>query len=250
MAVFDRPELAAAYREVRGLSDGLRRTWSATFRAALPHARPRRSLDLGCGAGRFTALLGEVFGGTVVGLDASLAMLGERPAAADATLAFAAADARALPLRTGSIDLALLSMVYHLLASPAATVAEVGRVLRGGGAVLVRTPTREILDRIAFLPFFPAARAIDEARMPGRAALEAVFLAAGFSGGLHATVAQEFAASGAAAFAKVRRRPFSSLQLMPDEAFAEGLARYEAFCRTAPPAALVDPLDVFVFHRA
>ena len=159
-------------------------------------------------------------------------------------------DAAALPVRRGAVDLALLSMVYHLLASPAATAAELHRVLGPGGAVLVRTPTREILDRIGFLPFFPAARAIDEARMPARASLEAVFAGAGFGGGLHATVEHEFAPTPAEAYAKVSRRPFSSLRLMPDNAFAEGLVRYEAFCRNAPPEPLVEPLDLFVFHRA
>ena len=250
MAVFDRPEVARVYREVRGVSDEVTGTWGAAFRAALPHARPRRSLDLGCGTGRFTALLAEVFGGFVLGLDASLAMLSERHASGSATVAFGAADAAALPVRRGAVDLALLSMVYHLLPSPPATAAELHRVLGSGGAVLVRSPTREILDRIGFLPCFPEARAIDEARMPARASLEAVFAGAGFRGGLQATVEHEFAATPAEAYAKVSRRPFSSLRLMPDDAFAEGLVRYEAFCRNAPPEPLVDPLDLFVFHRA
>jgi ubiquinone/menaquinone biosynthesis C-methylase UbiE len=270
MAIWDRAELAATYRDVRGVSANIRRTWSDAFRAALPDARPRRSLDLGCGTGRFTALLAETFGGTVIGLDASVAMLKERPssggvpgtvaatggpvtfAAADASasVAFAAADAGALPLRAHTMDLALLSMVYHLLVSPAVTAAELHRVLDAGGAVLVRTPTREILDGIAFLRFFPAALAIDEARMPPRAALEALFHAGGFTGGLGATIEQEFAPTPAAAHAKVSRRPFSSLQLMSDDAFAEGLTRFEAFCRTAPVAPIADPLDLFVFRRA
>jgi ubiquinone/menaquinone biosynthesis C-methylase UbiE len=260
MAIWDRPDLAATYREVRGVSDDVRRTWSHAFRVALPHARPRRSLDLGCGTGRFTALLAATFGGTVIGLDASVAMLHERPSSADVpgTLAvdavgsvlFAAADARVLPLRSATIDLALMSMVYHLLPSPPTVVAELHRALGAGGAVLVRTHTRELIDRVPFLSFFPEARAIDEKRTPARAALEATFAAGGFTGGLHATVEQEFAPTPAAAYAKVSRRPFSSLQLIADDAFAEGLARYDAFCGGAPPRPIADPLDLFVFHRA
>ena len=250
MAIWDRPELAAVYREVRGVSDDIVRTWRAAFRAALPHARPRRSLDLGCGTGRFTALLAETFGGAVIGLDAAVAMLKERPASADGAPTFAAADAAALPLRTGSIDIVLLSMVYHLLPSPPAVVAELHRVLDAGGVVLVRTHTRELIDRVPFLSFFPEAVALDERRTPARTALAFTFGAAGFTGGLHATIEQEFAPTPAAAYAKVSRRPFSSLQLIPDDAFAEGLARYESFCRTAPPGPIADPLDLFVFHRA
>ena len=250
MAMWDRPELARAYREVRGMSEDVRRTWGAAFRDALPDARPRRSLDLGSGAGRFTALLADVFGGIVIGVDASVAMLAERPEAAETPLVFAAADAGAVPLRTSAVDLVLLSMIYHLLPSPAGTVAELRRVLSPGGSVLVRTPTQEILDRVCFLPFFPGALAIDRARMPARAALEATFGAGGFDGGLHATVEQEFARTPREAHAKVSRRPYSTLQLISDDAFAEGLARFDAACRAAPEAPVVDPLDLFVFHRA
>jgi SAM-dependent methyltransferase len=175
---------------------------------------------------------------------------GTRAADAGGSVTFAAADAGALPLRSGAIDLALLSMVYHLLPSPPAVVAELHRALGPGAAVLVRTHTLELIDRVPFLSFFPEARALDEKRTPARAALGATFAAGGFTGGLHATIEQEFAATPAAAHAKVSRRPFSGLQLMPDDAFAAGLARYEAFCRTAPVAPIVDPLDLFVFHRA
>ena len=77
-----------------------------------------------------------------------------------------------------------------------------------------------------------------------------VFTTAGFEGASQTTVEQQFAATPAEACEKVRRRPFSVLRLISDAAFAEGLARYETFCRSAPPAPLVEPLDLFVFRRA
>ena len=247
--LWDRPGVARAYREMRGVTDSVQRTWGAAFRAALPDIRPRRSLDLGCGTGRFTALCAETFGGSVIGVDASVTMLQERPAVAGLPLTFVAAHAVSLPLRDGTIDLALLSMVYHLLAPPDPVVVELQRVVARDGVVVVRTPTRELMDRVSFLPFFPDARAIDEARMPSRAGLVEVFTRAGFERARQTTVEQEFAATPAEAFEKVRRRPFSVLRLISDAAFAEGLARYEAFCRSAPPTPLVEPLDLFVFRR-
>ncbi|HEV8142829.1 MAG TPA: methyltransferase domain-containing protein [Methylomirabilota bacterium] len=242
-------DVARAYREVRGVTESVRRTWRAAFRAALPDLRPRRSLDLGCGTGRFTALIAETFGGAVIGVDASVTMLEERPAAGAQPLTFAAAQADALPLRDAVIDLALLSMVYHLLPARDCVVTELRRVAAPDGIVLVRTPTRELMDRVSFLPFFPGARAIDEARMPSRASLVDVFTAAGFERLTHATVEQEFAASPSEAFEKVRRRPFSTLRMISDAAFAEGLTLYEAFCRSLPTEPLVEPLDLFVFRR-
>ena len=243
--LWNSPDVARAYREVRGVTDSVRRTWSTAFRAALPDARPRRSLDLGCGTGRFTALLAETFGGAVIGVDASVAMLEERPPG----LTFAAGDATALPLRERAIDLALLSMVYHLLSPPDPVLVELRRVVTPGAVVVVRTPTRELMDRVSFLPCFPAAWAIDEARMPTRAGLADVFTKAGFERVSHTTVEQQFAATPAEAFEKVRRRPFSTLRMISDTAFAEGLARYETFCRSLPAAPLVEPLDLFVFRR-
>ena len=248
--LWDQANLARTYREVRGTTGPMRRAWGAAFRAALPDARPRRSLDLGCGAGRFTAVLQETFGGTVVGVDGAPAMLAERPSAPGTPLAFVASGATALPLRNGCFDLALLSMVYHLLAPPEPALAELHRVVARGGNVLVRTPTRELEDLMPLPPFFPEMRAIDEARMPSRAALAGTFTAAGFTLARYATVEQEFAASPMEAYERVRRRPFSGLQMISDAAFAEGLARYERHCRTAPPGPLLEPRDLFVFERA
>ena len=243
--------IARAYADVRtAMPAAERRRWIDALRAALPAMTVRHALDLGCGTGRFTALLHEALGGRVTGVDGSLAMLREGPAAAaGGALAFVNADAGALSLRTASIDVALLSMVYHLLAPAAPAVAELHRVVRPGGCVIVRTPTREALDRVPFLAFFPEARAIDEARIPPRAALVATFTDPGFSMHHHATIEQEFAAHPAEALEKVRRRPFSVLRLIPDAAFAAGLARYEAHCRRAPATSIVETLDLFVFQR-
>ena len=105
--LWNNADVARAYREVRGVSESVRRTWRTAFRAALPDLRPRRSLDLGCGTGRFTALIAETFGGAVIGVDASVTMLEERPAARGMPLTFAAAHAGSLPLRDGAIDLVL-----------------------------------------------------------------------------------------------------------------------------------------------
>jgi ubiquinone/menaquinone biosynthesis C-methylase UbiE len=243
-------ELARAYADVRtDLSPAARAVWIETFRSAMPAAPPRRLLDVGCGTGRFTALLAEVFGAPALGVDGSLAMLRERAPRAGAPLAFVGADAAALPLRTATIDLALVSMIYHLLAPPHPVIAELHRVIRPGGRVLVRTPTRELLDRVAFLAFFPEARAVDEARMPPRADVRETFARAGFAEHGWRIVEQEFATTPLEALERVRRRAFSTLHLISDEAFGAGLARFEAHCRSLPPIPQPESLEFFVFHR-
>jgi ubiquinone/menaquinone biosynthesis C-methylase UbiE len=253
MSIWADADLARAYADVRGdFSASVRAVWTEAFRSAAPSAPLRRLLDVGCGTGRFSVLLAEVFGASTIGVDGSPAMLRERALPASAPVTFVGAEATALPLREDSIDLALLSMVYHLLAASGAAagaVEELHRVVRQDGWVLVRTPTLEIIDRISWLPFFPGARALDEARLPPRAQVVATFEQAGFTTHAHRIIEHEFAASPPEALEKVRRRPFSTLRLLADEAFEEGLARYEAHCRNAPPRPLMESLDFFVFRR-
>ena len=140
-------------------------------------------------------------------------------------------------------------MVYHLLAPAAPAIAELHRVIRPAGWVVLRTPTRELLDRVEFLAFFPEARAIDEARMPRRADVTETFARAGFSTHAWRLIEQEFASSPLVSLERVRRRAFSNLRMISDEAFASGLARYEAHCRAAPPAPRSEYLELFVFQR-
>jgi ubiquinone/menaquinone biosynthesis C-methylase UbiE len=129
MSIWASADLARAYADVRsGLSESIRSVWGEAFRDAVPVPAPRRLLDLGCGTGRFTVLLGQVFGAPVVGVDGSPAMLRERLAAPGLPIAFASADATALPFRAASFDVALLSMIYHLLSAAGVAGPSVGEL--------------------------------------------------------------------------------------------------------------------------
>ena len=254
MSLWTSPDLARAYADVRSdLSESIRTVWGEAFRSAVPTGMPRRVLDLGCGTGRFTVLLGQLFGAPTIGVDGSPAMLHERLAAPGLPVAFMSADATALPFRKASFDVALLSMVYHLLSTAGvagAAVGELHRIVQPRGWVLLRTPSLEIIDRISWMPFFPGARALDERRLPPRRQIVATFDDAGFTTHTHRVIEHEFAPSPLHALEAVRRRPFSTLRLLPDAAFEEGLRRYEAHCRTAPRMPLIEPLDFFVFQRS
>ena len=250
-SVWASADLARAYADVRtDLSPAARAVWAEAFRAAVPSTPLRILLDVGCGTGRFTAFLADVFGSPVVGVDASVAMLEARAPAPGASLAFLGAEVAALPFCAGSFDVALLSMVYHLLTPPTPALAELHRVIRAGGSVLLRTPTLELLERVEFLAFFPEARAVDEARMPRRAQITETFARAGFTPHTWQIVEQEFASTPLEALERVRRRAFSTLRLISDEAFAAGLARYEAHCRQAPSTPRAESLEFFAFRRA
>jgi len=89
--------------------------------------------DVGCGNGRYLATLSaRGHRGLVVGVDLSVGML-----RAAGTGALVAGDAAALPLRSGSVDVALaMHMLYHV-PDPATAVRELRRVTRPDGRVLV-----------------------------------------------------------------------------------------------------------------
>ncbi len=95
--------------------------------------------DIGCGNGAYLAeLRRRGHTGRMVGLDLSEGMA----RAASVHAATAVADAQAVPLRDGSVDVALsLHTLYHV-PDLAGAVSELRRVLRAGGAALVATNGR------------------------------------------------------------------------------------------------------------
>jgi ubiquinone/menaquinone biosynthesis C-methylase UbiE len=116
-----------------------------SFVATAPVAgddRQSLALDVGCGNGRHAELLAGV-ADRVVGVDASLEMLGEaRRRAADGGFDLDAvqADAGTLPVRDGRVDLAVyVAAIHHLhpRARRVASLDELARVLAPGGRALV-----------------------------------------------------------------------------------------------------------------
>jgi SAM-dependent methyltransferase len=96
-----------------------------------------RVLDVGCGTGALAAHVAGA-GYVVVGVDASPGML--RQAAARGLAGAYAAFSTALPFPDGTFSLAYTVATLHHLETPervAATIAEMARVVRSGGHVLV-----------------------------------------------------------------------------------------------------------------
>lgn len=109
--------------------------------AALERAgvEARSVLDVGCGAGANLELLGERFPGAALhGVDVEREPL--RACVADRRLSVSLADAARLPFASASFDLvAALDALEHF-ADDAAALAELHRVCRPGGALLVTVP--------------------------------------------------------------------------------------------------------------
>ncbi len=101
-------------------------------------------LDLGCGTGINLLEVARVLGdcGPLHGIDLAPGMIDEaRRKAADAGVpaVFEVGDAQALSFEDASFDLVICNSVYHWFADRPRAVAEMSRVLRPGGQVLVST---------------------------------------------------------------------------------------------------------------
>jgi ubiquinone/menaquinone biosynthesis C-methylase UbiE len=101
-------------------------------------------LDVGCGAGMDTVALGQVVGSTghVWGVDTDAAMVAEANQRADnsgvsAWVKHQQADATALPWEANEFDACRSERLFQHLASPEQALAEMARVTKPGGWVVV-----------------------------------------------------------------------------------------------------------------
>jgi ArsR family transcriptional regulator len=94
--------------------------------------------DLGCGTGRLAEVLAPLVR-RVVAVDGSADMLEAARARLDryGNVEVRDGEIEALPLDEGELDVAVLALVLHHLPEPAVALAEVARVVRPGGRVLV-----------------------------------------------------------------------------------------------------------------
>jgi SAM-dependent methyltransferase len=124
----------------------------------------RTVVDVAAGGGTLLPALQDLAGegGMVIAVDRSLGMLQQAPVSVPRLQA----DAAALPLPTGSVDVVVMAFVLFLLPDAGRAIAEAARVLRRGGWLLAATwgkqvgtgadaVVREELDRIG-APEFPA----------------------------------------------------------------------------------------------
>ncbi|MEO6204864.1 MAG: demethylmenaquinone methyltransferase [Mycobacteriales bacterium] len=118
------------------LSAGLDRTWRTAVREALDLQQGDRVLDLAAGTATSSAALAES-GATVVGCDFSLGMLQVGRRNASERVQLVAGDALRLPFADDSFDAVTISFGLRNTADPSEALAEMRRVTRPGGQLVV-----------------------------------------------------------------------------------------------------------------
>jgi MPBQ/MSBQ methyltransferase len=142
--------MAASYDELEPWYEHLYAVLHARLRQALPPAAGparRRALDAGCGTGFQTAVLAEL-GYDAVGLDLSAALLAvardRHPRAR-----FVRGDIETLPWRDRTFDVvASCGSTLSFVGRPDRALAELGRVLRPGGHLVLDVEHRWSLDLV------------------------------------------------------------------------------------------------------
>jgi ubiquinone/menaquinone biosynthesis C-methylase UbiE len=206
-------------------------------------------LDLGSGIGTYSELLADLLDAQVVGVEPSARMraIAEREHA-HPRVAYVDGSAERIPLPDESRDAALLSYVIHHVDDPEACAAELSRVLRPGGLILLRGTLRESLPRVPLFDYFPTARPIAERQMPSLGEVMASF--AGFEPAAEETIEQETAPSLRAYHERMKLRAISTLELIEDADFERGFERLRlAAERETEPRPVVEPVNLVVFRR-
>lgn len=128
--------------------------------AMLPKAKHGHLLDLGCGPGWLHPRLTEHCAGfSAVDLSAGMLATASKAGLAEHYLQ---ADAQQLPLADNSVQVVFSSLMLQWCDTPAAVFAEIGRVLRPGGKLVITTLVEgtlcELSQAFASLDSYPHVR--------------------------------------------------------------------------------------------
>lgn len=242
------PAMAAGYDRGRRLRAEDVDKWMSAARRYLPD-KGGRVLDLGAGTGRFSDALARCCGAMVVACEPSSAMRSVCRSNCSAAAVVVGGRGEAAPFRSDAFDAVWASQVLHHVPDLPAFAANVRRVLRPAGHLLVRGGFGPVQESPLYR-YFPTAWAADKSVLLSLDRIIGVLADADLEMVDRVQLEQVFAASSDELIEKVRSRSLSPLAGLSESAFHEGLRalRQDAADRVITGTVL-DRLDLVVFGR-
>jgi SAM-dependent methyltransferase len=208
-----------------------------------------RVLDLGSGTGFFAEALATWFDVRVVGVEPSRAMRRQALAKVSTRISYVGGEAEHIPLAEHSCDCAWLSTVLHHVRDRERCVRELRRVLRDGGRVLIRSGFGDRLDGVRWLSYFPSAGAVAAGRWPTIEATTEIFATAGFEVEALHSIPEIVAPNLSAYHRRIAVRANSTLTLIDDVEFDQGIERLRQEAAAASGSEpVVDRRDLLVLR--
>jgi SAM-dependent methyltransferase len=212
-------EIAHRYEEHRSGSEEIARGL-----ADLAGASPDLTvLDVGCGTGAASIAFHELTGAAVWGVDKSAEML-RYARRKSQEVKFVRADAHRLPFRDGKFDFGYAVLVIHHLEDVGAFFRELYRVMRAGRAAIL-TCSHDWIRRHPMNRFFPSFASIDLARFPRIDSVRQWLDEAGFVDVETRLIETEPHLADMSYVKRVGDKWVSTLQLLPEDEFQEGLEK-------------------------
>jgi ubiquinone/menaquinone biosynthesis C-methylase UbiE len=217
------------YAQGRALPAASIQRYMETYAAHLPARRPLVGVDLGSGTGRFTPALAEAFGGPIYGVEPADGM--RRAAEAGARhprVNYLAGRAEAIPLPDAAADFVLMFLSYHHVADKPAAAREIGRVLKPGGRLLLRSTFKERIPDHWWRGYVPRSADVERAMFPTVAETCQLFEAAGFRTLEVVHAEAPFKGTIEDAVARLKLRAVSTFEHLTEAELTEGFARIDA----------------------
>jgi len=271
MARVDYDEQADVFDAAQDVGEGARHAWRDALRPWVTVASRNTTandtpvvVDLGAGTGQWSSHFRAWFGADMVAVEPSSGMRYHAYDRANSTDWFdlVGGEAEHLPLRDQSIDVVWLSTVVHHIGDLGMFADEVKRVLRPGGRVLFRgrypdSPKKPDVGTLAkangfrgvavsLKTFFPGVQRIYDT-FPTIAQLDSLFGPLGL-GRTHFEWVPEVSAARPAVFReRVALRADSTLTVLNDIEFEQGMRQLDIWVASAAPEAVLTALPLLVY---
>jgi ubiquinone/menaquinone biosynthesis C-methylase UbiE len=188
-------------------------------------------LEVGCGTGNYITTIQEMAGCTCIGIDPSGQMLAQASQRSQ-RVRYERGRAEELAFPDAGFDLVFSVDVIHHVNDRAAYFQEAWRVLKTGGLFCTVTDSEDIIRRRQPLAtYFPETVDVELKRYPPIPDLERMLTAVGFLALTSESVEYEMATQDIQTY---RDKAFSSLHLIPQEAFERGIHRMETDLLSGP----------------